>query len=177
MLMSNGLPAVPVHDLVIHPRDKDLVVGTHGRSIFIANVEHIQLLDKKVLSEEVYAFNIEKIYYRSNWGSQSWSRWYGYFEPEISLPFYSKVAGKAIVKVKSKDGLELNTFEIETLKGLNYGKYDLTLNEKSIKKFSKKHDREVKKADNGKYYLLPGDYTIEFIVNGKSSSQNLVVKE
>src|SRR5262249_34523655 len=28
-----GLPAVAVHDLVIHPRDRDLVIGTHGRSI------------------------------------------------------------------------------------------------------------------------------------------------
>jgi photosystem II stability/assembly factor-like uncharacterized protein len=30
-----GLPTVPVDDLVIHPRDNDLVVGTHGRSIWI----------------------------------------------------------------------------------------------------------------------------------------------
>jgi photosystem II stability/assembly factor-like uncharacterized protein len=27
--------AVPVHDLIIHPRDNDLVVGSHGRGIFI----------------------------------------------------------------------------------------------------------------------------------------------
>ncbi len=30
-----GLPTVPVDDLVVHPRDNDLVVGTHGRSIWI----------------------------------------------------------------------------------------------------------------------------------------------
>ena len=30
-----ALPTVPVDDLVIHPRDNDLVVGTHGRSIWI----------------------------------------------------------------------------------------------------------------------------------------------
>jgi photosystem II stability/assembly factor-like uncharacterized protein len=29
------LPTVPVDDLVVHPRDNDLVVGTHGRSIWI----------------------------------------------------------------------------------------------------------------------------------------------
>ncbi|MCI0436210.1 MAG: glycosyl hydrolase, partial [Gemmatimonadetes bacterium] len=30
-----GLPTVAVHDLVIHPRDNDLVVGTHGRGTWI----------------------------------------------------------------------------------------------------------------------------------------------
>jgi photosystem II stability/assembly factor-like uncharacterized protein len=30
-----GITPAPVHDLVIHPRDNDLVVGTHGRGIFI----------------------------------------------------------------------------------------------------------------------------------------------
>ncbi len=31
----NGLPMVPVDDILIHPRDHDLIVGTHGRSIWI----------------------------------------------------------------------------------------------------------------------------------------------
>ncbi len=35
--MKGDLPRVPVDDLVIHPRENDLVVGTHGRSIWIAD--------------------------------------------------------------------------------------------------------------------------------------------
>ena len=34
-LFSTGLPSVRVDDILIHPRDKDLIVGTHGRSIWI----------------------------------------------------------------------------------------------------------------------------------------------
>jgi len=33
--LANGLPKVAVRDLVIHPRDDDLIAGTHGRSIWI----------------------------------------------------------------------------------------------------------------------------------------------
>ena len=33
--MMDGLPTVAIHDIVIHPRDEDLVIGTHGRGIFI----------------------------------------------------------------------------------------------------------------------------------------------
>jgi photosystem II stability/assembly factor-like uncharacterized protein len=32
-----GLPSVRVDDILIHPRDRDLIVGTHGRSILIAD--------------------------------------------------------------------------------------------------------------------------------------------
>ncbi len=33
----HGLPAVPVRELIVHPRDHDLVVGTHGRGIWIVD--------------------------------------------------------------------------------------------------------------------------------------------
>ena len=33
--MVNNLPVVPVDDIAIHPRENDLVLGTHGRSIWI----------------------------------------------------------------------------------------------------------------------------------------------
>ena len=33
--MMNGLPTVAVYDIVIHPRDRDVILGTHGRSIYI----------------------------------------------------------------------------------------------------------------------------------------------
>jgi hypothetical protein len=32
-----GLPSVRVDDILIHPRDRDLIVGTHGRSIYIVD--------------------------------------------------------------------------------------------------------------------------------------------
>jgi photosystem II stability/assembly factor-like uncharacterized protein len=32
---QNGMPNVLVDDILIHPRDRDLIVGTHGRSIWI----------------------------------------------------------------------------------------------------------------------------------------------
>ena len=40
-LLSNNLPGVPVHDLKIQEREKELVVGTHGRSIYIGGLKTI----------------------------------------------------------------------------------------------------------------------------------------
>ena len=33
--LGEGLPTVAVDDIVIHPRERDLVIGTHGRSIYV----------------------------------------------------------------------------------------------------------------------------------------------
>ncbi|HXG90665.1 MAG TPA: hypothetical protein VNJ02_20285 [Vicinamibacterales bacterium] len=33
--LRSGLPTVPVHEIVFHPRDNDMILATHGRSIWI----------------------------------------------------------------------------------------------------------------------------------------------
>lgn len=42
MRLGGGFPSVPVHDLVVHPRELDLVVGTHGRGIYIVNTAGLE---------------------------------------------------------------------------------------------------------------------------------------
>ncbi len=41
MDMGNHLPRVPIHDLVIQARENELVVGTHGRSIYITKLDSV----------------------------------------------------------------------------------------------------------------------------------------
>ena len=46
--LGSNLPTVAIHDLVIHPRDGDLVVGTHGRSIWILDdISPLRFLNKE----------------------------------------------------------------------------------------------------------------------------------
>jgi photosystem II stability/assembly factor-like uncharacterized protein len=49
-----GLPMVPVDDILIHPRDRDLIIGTHGRSIWICDdisaLEHLNQAKGKDLT-------------------------------------------------------------------------------------------------------------------------------
>jgi hypothetical protein len=46
----NGFPTVPVHDLRVHPRDRELVVATHGRSLWVVDVAPLQQLTPAVLA-------------------------------------------------------------------------------------------------------------------------------
>ena len=40
---NNGLPkSIPVHDIAIQERENELLIGTHGRSIYVADLNTIQ---------------------------------------------------------------------------------------------------------------------------------------
>ncbi len=60
-----GLPSTPVHDLIVHPRDHELVAGTHGRSIWIADVAPLQQLTAQVMAQTAYFFTPRTAY---QWG-------------------------------------------------------------------------------------------------------------
>jgi photosystem II stability/assembly factor-like uncharacterized protein len=51
-----GFPTTPVHDLKIHPRDHELIAGTHGRSIWIADIAPLEQLDRQVLAADAFLF-------------------------------------------------------------------------------------------------------------------------
>lgn len=40
--LSATLPTTPVHDLVVHPRDGEIIIGTHGRSIWVADLTTVR---------------------------------------------------------------------------------------------------------------------------------------
>jgi hypothetical protein len=57
--MKNNMPTVAVQDLKIHTRDNDLVVATHGRGIYIADITPLQGLTEEVLAKDANFFEIE----------------------------------------------------------------------------------------------------------------------
>ena len=65
--MNNNIPNVPVHDLLVHPREGDLVVGTYGRGIFITNVSPLQEIDEAVLAKDVHFLRIKPATQRITW--------------------------------------------------------------------------------------------------------------
>ncbi|MDH3732812.1 MAG: hypothetical protein OEU54_04725 [Gemmatimonadota bacterium] len=54
---NNNLPTVAVDDIVIHSRDNDLVIGTHGRSIWILDdITPLQELSGQMLAQDAHLF-------------------------------------------------------------------------------------------------------------------------
>jgi photosystem II stability/assembly factor-like uncharacterized protein len=57
--VHRGLPTVAVHDLAIHPRDRELVIATHGRSIFVMDIAPLQEISAKTLNAPAYLFDVK----------------------------------------------------------------------------------------------------------------------
>ena len=54
-----GLPTVRIDDIIVHPRDNDLIVGTHGRSIWIIDdITPLQQMSDAVTTADVHLFNV-----------------------------------------------------------------------------------------------------------------------
>lgn len=57
--LKMNLPVVPVDDIVIHPRENDLIFGTHGRSIWVLDdITPLEQLSDKVLAANLHLFAI-----------------------------------------------------------------------------------------------------------------------
>jgi len=57
--LKGNLPLVRVDDIQIHPRDNDLVLGTHGRSVWVLdNITALEKMSDAVMSSDVAVFDI-----------------------------------------------------------------------------------------------------------------------
>ena len=55
----SGMPTIRVDDILVHPRDNDLIIGTHGRGIYILDdITALQEMTQKVTDSEVHLFDV-----------------------------------------------------------------------------------------------------------------------
>jgi len=54
--LAAGLPSVPVYDLKIHPRDRELMAATHGRGVWIVDIGALEQVSAKSLADAATLF-------------------------------------------------------------------------------------------------------------------------
>ncbi|AUP79823.1 WD40/YVTN/BNR-like repeat-containing protein [Flavivirga eckloniae] len=168
---GKGLPNVAVHDMVVQPEAKDLILGTHGRSIYKTDIAPLQLMSDSIQSKAVTLFKLKNIRYSSNWGN-TWSKWFEASVPKLDIAFYSNTSEEKTIEIFSEKGTLLNQIKVKADEGFNYTNYDLTLTEEGRKTLLKEDsDLEIKKAKNDKYYMPKGAYYIQI----DSEKQDLTV--
>lgn len=183
MLLNNQLPAAPVHALAIHPRAHELVVGTHGRSIYIAGIRELQQLTSEVLAKALHLFSLPGIRHSPRWGQANPYR--KPQPPEMKIPLYTNSAGKARVSIIGGGNLVLRSFEAPCSRGLNFLSYDFTIDEKILDEYNKileknrKDDERpirAKPAKDGKAYLQKGKYRVVVEKDGQKEEREWEVK-
>ena len=166
---TNGMPYVAVHDLVIQKEAKHLLIGTHGRSIYKADIAQLQNLTPEVLKKELFVYPLENIKHSARWGN-SWSSWSKASTPGLDISFYSNRDEVYQAKIKSSDDILVSETDIVSDKGINILSYDLAFTKIGKLNYLKKHKTELKTAGDGKTYLPKGSYSVELKGNGKTET-------
>lgn len=151
------LPRVAVHDMVIQERENELVLGTHGRSIYIAKLDRIQLYPT-IKDKELYLLALRDIKFNKETGNKS-SVYATPDSAKVDIHYFSKNGGKHQVKILDKKGNDLYSFSQDAIRGFNVVEYHLQCKEQGLKYFSEK----PKKAEDGNYYLPIGEYKVHMI--------------
>ena len=70
--IKQNLPTVPVDDILIHPRDNDLILATHGRSIWVMDdIAPIEQMSQTVLDSPFTLFNVREAVTWRMWPNRS----------------------------------------------------------------------------------------------------------
>ncbi|MBP6003612.1 MAG: hypothetical protein KA746_09285 [Pyrinomonadaceae bacterium] len=90
-----NLPTVPVDDILIHPRENDLILGTHGRSIWVMDdITAIEQMNETVINSSVHLFDTRQAVMYRTWNNKALTSdkvFYGQNPPNGALiNFYLK---------------------------------------------------------------------------------------
>jgi hypothetical protein len=157
---SNGMPKVAVHDAVIQTKAKELLVGTHGRSIYKIDISKVQELTKEVLAKKLHLFKGNDRTKSDRWGTQNYA-WGKPSEPSQVIWLYSNADEVLNVSITNASGMVVHTQKVTAKKGLNSFVYDYSLSKEVAEKWNKK-DKKIKlnAAENQKIYLPIGKYKL-----------------
>jgi len=126
--LKANLPTVAVHDLTIHPRENDLVLGTYGRAFWTGDITPLQELSAELLGRNAHLFDVEP---RARYGFSTQGMNYHLFgdkyievpnEPEALVVNYflkADASAPARVTVTTPGGLTVRQLEAPARRGLN----------------------------------------------------------
>ena len=150
--IKNNIPSIPIHDLVIHPRENDLVVGTFGRSIWIADISPFQELNPSLLSKDIHLFDIEPqvlwILNKQKQVAANHQNYSGENAPKgIIINYYLKTEMKDSVQIQIYRGEHLiNEYLGPARAGLNHVEWYLTERIPRTKKERKKVEKWIEET-------------------------------
>lgn len=142
--LETGLPSVAVHDLFIQNTAKDLIIATHGRSLYKISIKQLQQLNE-LKDKNIALFEIDNITASKNWGKKDWT-WSPANEPKLDIWYYTKNDGIVTLKITDNGGEEITTQIMNAKSGLNKYVFDL-----------KSHN---KKPVSERQYLKAGKYKV-----------------
>jgi hypothetical protein len=116
------LPTTPVMDLVVHPREDEIVIATHGRSLFLLDARPVQAFSDAVQASDLHLFDVRPV--RLTW------------QPGREVPpqpprgrarlhVWLKAASEVQVAISDADNRPVRTISARGVAGVNRLEWDI----------------------------------------------------
>jgi photosystem II stability/assembly factor-like uncharacterized protein len=174
---GSGFPAVAVRDMVVHPRDSDLVLATHGRGIWIIDdISSLRALTPQVMAQDAVLFDSKAVQYLNAFGgwTEGDATFHGPNRPEdASITYYQKgrqIFGDMKIEVLDAEGKTIDTIAASKHRGLNRATWSMRLKPPTVPPAAS----AAFGAATGPR-VLPGTYTIRMTKADKVYTSKLKV--
>ena len=202
--LKNNFPTVPVDDIAIQPRENDLILGTHGRSIWVFDdITPIEKMNADVLASDLTLFE-PRTAVTYHIAQRRWSAGQKMFTAKnppygALLNYYLKDAvppepprpgaeerpsapprkeGKVKITILDKDGKVVREMDGPGAAGVNRTNWDLRWNAPA-----EPTPEQLEAAAAGFGFgprgplVEPGEYTIKIKAGGKEATQKVTVED
>lgn len=184
-LNLKNLPNVAVHDIVVHPRENDLILATHGRSIWIFDdATVIQQMTPQILDSSAHLFSVRpglrfaSTFTRYGIGDKVFTGPNPAAGATITYYLKEKLDEKAEFKMQvfDRDGKLVQDIEKPSReKGLNRITWNLRFGGPEVRRPPTPEQVAFGFGPRGPL-ALPGTYTLKMTVGGKVYEQPVEVR-
>ncbi|MBA3240022.1 MAG: hypothetical protein H0T60_02195 [Acidobacteria bacterium] len=180
-----NLPHVAVHDILVHPRENDLILATHGRSIWILDdAAPVQQLTPEAARRDVVLFDPRPaLRYTSRFtrygiGDKVFTGANPPYGALFSYYLKEKPDEKTKLKVQILDAAGKLVTELENVakeKGLNRVSWNLRYGGPKVRRPPTDEETQFTGGPRGPQ-VLPGTYTVKLFVGDKTFESRVEVR-
>ena len=178
------LPTTHVDDLVLHPREKDLVIGTHGQSIWILDdTTPLAEWTAEVASASVHVFSIQRatiFNYRKDTSYRGQAEFHGTNPVDGALITYTLGPGRgaATLRITDASGRVVRELIVPSEAGFHRVNWDLRHSSSDRPQVWIRHDDPQLARPIGTKgpWVSPGTYSVTLEARGSTSTQTVEVR-
>jgi photosystem II stability/assembly factor-like uncharacterized protein len=127
---NQSLPSVAIHEVAIHPENGEIVVATHGRSLWACDVSGLRQLKPENIGKETAFFDpIDVTRWRSDPGRGGTNRSFTGQNPSSGAKLWYALPSKAekvVARIENIDGELISEVAAKAEPGLHVISWDLT---------------------------------------------------
>lgn len=177
---NNTFPSTPVRDIAIHPRENDVILGTHGRGLWIIDdITPWRAITPEVLKNELTVLYSKPGVFKSQVGFQFFdgADEYSAGNPTNDATLYYFMKSKHLMgdfkaEVVGEDGAVITTLATGKRKGLNTLTWGMNMKPPKIA-----ISENTSGSANYGPQVKPGTYSIRLVKNEKTFQAKLDVRD